>query len=84
MPMPPSPRSAPTVNHAHDDAVAEVGRCSGVHFGPQVAEAFLSIPVDVFEEVRAEPFDELQPFQRDVPSFRSPTTRNTARASRAG
>ncbi len=38
---------------SHRAAMAEVARCSGLHFGPTVSEAFLAVPIEAFEEARA-------------------------------
>ncbi len=39
-------------SRSHADAVEEVARCSGVHFSPRVAAAFLALPESVFEAVQ--------------------------------
>jgi len=58
----------------HVDAVEEVARCSGVHFSPRVAAAFVSLSVSTFEAVQEDAAPDGGPFRpRDrLPSGRPP------------
>jgi HD-GYP domain-containing protein (c-di-GMP phosphodiesterase class II) len=58
------------VGRTHPDALAEVKRYSGVHFGPTVVASFLRIPTQFFEAVKVEPFKEVSPFTRETPLYR--------------
>ena len=49
----------------HAAAMAEVERCAGVHFGPTVAEAFLSVPAEAFEEVKVDSPPPSEPYAPD-------------------
>jgi putative nucleotidyltransferase with HDIG domain len=71
-------------SRTHEDAMEEVERSSGAHFAPSVSEAFLSVPEDVFEAVQLNAAESMDPFVREVPSFRSPEVREASRASRTG
>ncbi len=68
---------------AHPAAIAEVARCSGVHFGPTVSEAFLSVPVEEFESARAVMPEGTEPRTRDARFFRKPSARGSRRVSRS-
>jgi cyclic di-GMP phosphodiesterase len=35
-----------------EDAIAEIKRCAGAHFDPQVVESFLRVPLTLLEEIR--------------------------------
>ena len=59
-------------SRGHEQAVQEIERCSGVHFGPSVTEAFLAVPHEVFGTLHASPPEAAGPFARDVPLFRPP------------
>ena len=52
---------------AHAPAMAEIARCSGVHFGPTVAEAFLSVPEEAFEGARAVELERKATYKRERP-----------------
>ena len=67
---------------AHPAAIAEVARSSGVHFGPKVSEAFLSVPVQVFEVVRAIPSERTRAYARRMPFYRKRSSRGAGRLSR--
>lgn len=41
-------------SRSHSDAIEEIVRGSGVHFGPAVAEAFIALPGGLFERIRLE------------------------------
>ena len=58
------------VGRTHPDAIAEVKRCSGVHFGPTVVASFPWIPAQFFEAVKVEPFEEVSPFIRETSLYR--------------
>ncbi len=68
---------------AHPAAIAEVARCSGVHFGPTVSEAFLSVPVEECEAARAVPPEGTEPHTRDAPFLTKPSSRGSRRLSRS-
>jgi hypothetical protein len=67
-------------SRSHRDAVEEVARCSGVHFSPRVAAAFIALPESVFETVKegAPPFR--GPFHADA---RTPRARRRAAVASA-
>lgn len=52
---------------AHAPAMAEIARCSGVHFGPTGAEAFLSVPEEAFEGARAVELERKATYKRERP-----------------
>jgi HD-GYP domain-containing protein (c-di-GMP phosphodiesterase class II) len=52
-------------SRSHVDAMEEVARCSGVHFSPRVAAAFLALPTSVFEEVEEAAPPSRGPFRHD-------------------
>jgi HD-GYP domain-containing protein (c-di-GMP phosphodiesterase class II) len=41
-------------SRTHMDAMEEVARCSGVHFSPRVAAAFIALPDSVFAAAQEE------------------------------
>ena len=47
--------------------MAEIARCSGVHFGPTGAEAFLSVPEEAFEGARAVELERKATYKRERP-----------------
>lgn len=68
------------VGRTHPDAIAEVKRCSGVHFGPTGVASLLRIPARFFEAVEVEPFEEVSPFTREAPLFLGAESRGVPRA----
>jgi putative nucleotidyltransferase with HDIG domain len=68
------------VGRTHRDAIEEVKRCAGVHFGPGVVAAFLAIPDEVFESVQVEPFGDFEPFTQESPLYRGAASRGVPRA----
>ncbi|HKJ01481.1 MAG TPA: HD domain-containing phosphohydrolase [Longimicrobiales bacterium] len=67
---------------SHAEAVEEVGRCSGEHFSPRVAAAFLSLPVGAFHDALIAGMRDA-PFVQGAPVFRSPAARAASHAARA-
>ena len=70
-------------SRSHADAVEEVARCSGVHFSPRVAAAFLALPESVFEAVQEGAPPVRGPFRPDGRVVRA-TRRAALPASRVG
>ena len=64
------------------EAIEEVRKCSGRHFGPDVTAAFLNLPDAVFEAVAGEVQEPIEPFVREAPFFRSASARGGAQTSR--
>ncbi len=45
-------------SRTHEEALEEVARSTGLHFGPKVAAAFLALPEHIFESIRATRMDQ--------------------------
>ena len=71
-------------SRGHPWAVAELARCAGVHFAPNVVDAFMAVPEDRFAAARAEPKMGRDPFAREASSVRQRTTRGVTQQSSAG
>ncbi len=71
-------------SRGHPWAVAELARCAGVHFAPNVVDAFMAVPEDRFAAARAEPKTGRDPFAREASSVRQRTTRGVTQQSSAG
>jgi len=71
-------------SRGHPWAVAELARCTGVHFAPNVVDAFMAVPEDRFAAARAEPKMGRDPFAREASSVRQRTTRGVTQQSSAG
>jgi HD-GYP domain-containing protein (c-di-GMP phosphodiesterase class II) len=69
---------------AHPAAMAEVARCSGVHFSPEVSEAFLSMPEEAFEAAQAVKPERSERYSRNEPFFQKPSHPGSGRLSRSG
>lgn len=71
-------------SRSHEDAVEEVARCTGVHFSPRVAGAFLGLPSSMFEELREEVPLSQGPFRTHGGVFRGARARAGGSAARVG
>lgn len=60
-------------SRAHESALDEVARCSGSHFCPRVADAFLALPSAIFDAVRAEARATRSRSVMELPLFPSPS-----------
>jgi HD-GYP domain-containing protein (c-di-GMP phosphodiesterase class II) len=58
-------------SRSHGDAVEEVARCSGVHFSPRVAAAFIALPDSVFEAAQEDAPPSRGPFRREARTLRA-------------
>jgi HD-GYP domain-containing protein (c-di-GMP phosphodiesterase class II) len=59
-------------SRSHEDAAAEIARCSGTHYCPRVVETFLALPHEIFTAVRAEARASRSPAVMELPLFPSP------------
>lgn len=71
-------------SRSHDDAMEEVKQCSGVHFSPRVADAFVALPRRLFEGIRTSPEGRSTPFAQGAPFLRRRRLVNGVRAGVAG
>ena len=69
-------------SRSHAQAIAEIRRCSGLHFSPRIVDAFLSLPAEVFEAALADGALAQARSLQAGPSFRSPAARAAAQAIR--
>jgi hypothetical protein len=61
----------------------EVKRCSGMHFSPRVADAFVTLPAHLFEEIRTSPEGRSSPYTRGAPFLRRRAPVSAAGGARA-
>jgi HD-GYP domain-containing protein (c-di-GMP phosphodiesterase class II) len=72
------------MSRSHEEAMAEIGACSGTSYSPRVAEAFLALPESLFDAVGAEYRASRVPSIMELPLFPSPEMESPIYLSQAG